>query len=42
MLADQANPATKGEPMQPDWGKYTEIADKFQHKARYEDREDLR
>ena len=28
--------------MQPDWGKYTEIADKFQHKARYEDREDLR
>ena len=25
-----------------DWGKYMEIADKFQHKARYEDREDLR
>ena len=25
-----------------DWQKYTEIADKFQHKARYEDREDLR
>jgi len=28
--------------MQLDWKKYTEIADKFQHKARYEDREDLR
>jgi len=28
--------------MQLDWEKYTEIADKFQHKARYEDREDLR
>jgi len=25
-----------------DWNKFTEIADKFQHKARYEDREDLR
>ena len=25
-----------------DWNKYTEIADKFQHKARYDDREDLR
>ena len=25
-----------------DWNKYTEIADGFQHKARYEDREDLR
>ena len=25
-----------------DWEKYTEIADRFQHKARYEDREDLR
>jgi len=25
-----------------DWEKFTEIADKFQHKARYEDREDLR
>jgi DNA-directed RNA polymerase specialized sigma24 family protein len=25
-----------------DWQKYIEIADKFQHKARYEDREDLR
>jgi DNA-directed RNA polymerase specialized sigma24 family protein len=25
-----------------DWEKYIEIADKFQHKARYEDREDLR
>ena len=25
-----------------DWQKYMEIADKFQHKARYEDREDLR
>ena len=25
-----------------DWGKYMEIADKFQRKARYEDREDLR
>jgi len=25
-----------------DWEKYTEIADKFQHKARYDDREDLR
>ena len=25
-----------------DWEKYMEIADKFQHKARYEDREDLR
>jgi hypothetical protein len=28
--------------MQLDWQKYMEIADKFQHKARYEDREDLR
>jgi hypothetical protein len=42
VLADQANPATKEVPMQLDWEKYTEIADKFQHKARYEDREDLR
>jgi len=25
-----------------DWQKYIEIADKFQHKARHEDREDLR
>ena len=25
-----------------DWKKYIEIADKFQHKAMYEDREDLR
>jgi len=25
-----------------DWQKYIEIADKFQHKARYDDREDLR
>jgi DNA-directed RNA polymerase specialized sigma24 family protein len=25
-----------------DWQKYIQIADKFQHKARYEDREDLR
>jgi DNA-directed RNA polymerase specialized sigma24 family protein len=25
-----------------DWQKYIEIADKFQHKAMYEDREDLR
>jgi hypothetical protein len=25
-----------------DWQKYIEIANKFQHKARYEDREDLR
>ena len=25
-----------------DWQKYMEIADKFQHKARYEDRDDLR
>jgi hypothetical protein len=25
-----------------DWQKYIEIADKFQHKAKYEDREDLR
>ena len=28
--------------MQLDWEKYMEIAGKFQHKARYEDREDLR
>jgi len=28
--------------MQPDWEKYMQIADRFQHKARYEDREDLR
>ena len=28
--------------MQLDWGKYMEIADRFQHKARYQDREDLR
>ena len=38
----QANPATGGLPMQLDWEKYMEIADKFQHKARYEDSEDLR
>jgi len=25
-----------------DWQKYIEVADKFQHKAKYEDREDLR
>jgi len=25
-----------------DWGKYSEIADRFQHKARFQDREDLR
>ena len=25
-----------------DWEKYSEIADRFQHKARFEDREDLR
>jgi DNA-directed RNA polymerase specialized sigma24 family protein len=25
-----------------DWQKYMEIADRFQHKARYQDREDLR
>jgi hypothetical protein len=25
-----------------DWDKYISMADKFQHKARYEDREDLR
>ena len=25
-----------------DWQKYTEIAENFQHKARYQDREDLR
>ena len=25
-----------------DWNKYTEIADRFQHKARYDDRDDLR
>jgi len=25
-----------------DWQQYIEIADKFQHKARYDDREDLR
>jgi len=28
--------------MQLDWEKYTGIADNFQHKVRYEDREDLR
>ena len=28
--------------MQLDWEKYMEIADKFQHKARYEYREDLK
>ena len=28
--------------MQLDWEKYMGIADNFQHKARYEDREDLR
>jgi len=28
--------------MQLDWEKYMEIADKFQHKAKYEDRGDLR
>jgi hypothetical protein len=25
-----------------DWEKYSQIADRFQHKARYQDREDLR
>ena len=25
-----------------DWEKYSEVADRFQHKARYEDREDLK
>jgi len=25
-----------------DWGKYTEVADRFQHKAKAQDREDLR
>ncbi len=25
-----------------DWQKYSQIADRFQHKARYQDREDLR
>jgi len=42
VIASQANPATRGLPMQLDWEKYMEIADKFQHKARYQDREDLR
>ena len=28
--------------MQLDWQKYIEVADKFQHKAKAEDREDLR
>jgi hypothetical protein len=28
--------------MELDWDKYITIADKFQHKARYQDREDLR
>ena len=28
--------------MELDWGKYSEVADRFQHKARFEDREDLR
>jgi hypothetical protein len=28
--------------MQLDWAKYIEVADKYQIKARYEDREDLR
>jgi len=28
--------------MELDWEKYSEIADRFQHKARYEDKEDLR
>jgi len=27
--------------MELDWGKYTEVADRFQHKARAQDREDL-
>lgn len=25
-----------------DWGKYSKVADRFQHKARFQDREDLR
>lgn len=25
-----------------DWGKYAEIADKFQHKVKYQDRQDMR
>lgn len=28
--------------MNLDWGKYTEVADRFQHKAKAQDREDLR
>jgi len=28
--------------MNLDWEKYSEIADRFQHKARFEDRDDLR
>ena len=28
--------------MELDWEKYSEIADRFQHKARFEDRDDLR
>lgn len=28
--------------MELDWEKYSEIADRFQYKARYEDRDDLR
>jgi len=28
--------------MELDWVKYSEVADRFQHKARFEDRDDLR
>jgi len=28
--------------MKLDWSEYTQVADNFQHKARFEDREDLR
>ena len=28
--------------MEPDWEQYIRIADRYQHKARHEDREDLR
>ncbi len=28
--------------MELDWEKYSEVADRFQHKARFEDRDDLR
>ena len=38
----RANLTQKGEPTMLDWEKYTEIANKFQYKAKAEDREDLR